>query len=261
MRGRSLGSLAHFPSLKRLSRCSLGKILMGLAISSLGLLSACSGADPDPEAAPLVRGGGTGIQLATPTATLPPTPTPSPTPSPMPTPTTYCPPDWEAYYFAYLPLEIEGGERAWVILDQFTLLKDDLSPLADGQWQKDTLALLEEEIEFIQKLFDLADVASASMQEIDALNQARAAVQLEETEELARWIEEELQPDGAAEAFRARGNHPWTVHSTFFPESGELFKDFHTALWHDFGIRAREDNVDCALVLVDGRMVRATPTP
>ena len=194
----------------------------------------------------------------TPTAAATPTPTPTPTPLRTPTPTPWCPPDWEEYYFTFLPLQEAVDVHWFAIIEQFMRLEDDLSILRSGDWQRETLAHVEELEESVQALYGLTAVASDALREVDAFNQANAKALLEGAADLALWIEEELDPEMAVEAYEAEGKRPLTIFSAFFSQAFDTGAAFHYALWEHLSLLGRERNVDCGLVLVDGKMVRPT---
>ena len=208
----------------------------------------------------------TPIPTLTPTSSPSPTPMATATPIAMPTPTQlhtptstpWCPPDWEEYYFTLLPLQ-EAVDVHWLaIIDQFMRLEDDPSILHSGDWQQETLAHVEELEESVQALYGLAAVASDALREVDVLNQAHAKALLEGVADLTLWIEEELEPGVAVEAYEAEGKHPLIVFSGFFPQESETGAAFHYALWEHLSLLGRGHDVDCGLVLVDGKMVRPT---
>ena len=211
-----------------------------------------------PVATPIPTLTPTSSPSPTPMATATPVPTPTPTPLPTPTSTPWCPPDWEEYYFTLLPLQ-EAVDVHWLaIIDQFMRLEDDPSILRNGDWQRETLAHVEELEESVQALYGLAAVASDALREVDALNQAHAKALLDGAADLTLWIEEELEPEVAVEVYEAEGKHPLIVFAAFFPGTSDTAYAFHTALWEHFSLLARGSNVDCGLVLVDGKMVRPT---
>ena len=201
--------------------------------------------------------------VPTPTPTSSPAPmptaTPTPTPTPLPTPasTPWCPPDWEEYYFTLLPLQEATDVHWFAIIEQFMRLEDDASILRSGDWQRETLAHVEELEESVQALYGLAAVASDALREVDALNHAHAKALLDGAADLTLWIEEELDPEVAVEVYEAEGKQPLIVFAAFFPDIFDTGHAFHTALWEHL-FRLGPD-IDCGLVLVDGQMVRPTP--